>query len=59
MASSTMLIRNFSDLEDFKRTLRTPQSVLDAEAAMGLDGMDDALDEYYYERNARGEPDEW
>lgn len=54
-----MLIRNFSDLEDFKRTLRTPQSVLDAEAAMGLDGMDDALDEYYYERNARGEPDEW
>lgn len=59
MASNTMLIRNFSDLEDFKRTLRTPQSVLDAEAAMGLDGMDDALDEYYYERNARGEPDEW
>mgnify|MGYP000019312165 CR=1 FL=1 len=59
MASSTMLIRNFSDLEDFKRTLRTPQSVLDAEAAMGLDGMDDALDEYYYECNSRGEPDEW
>lgn len=59
MTSNTMLIRNFSDLEDFKQTLRTPQAVLDAEAAMCQDGMDDALDEYYYERNARGEPDEW